>query len=122
MDRLRTILHIVTVLACIAISTALGQNQNKGASTSPEIVIVTPEETDELLANPGIGWETFHRTRDKDKSLPEWIPSTIHYARWGWGVLEPRPGEIDYAFLDKTLAESRAAGQKLAFRVMCCST
>ncbi len=87
-----------------------------------ESVTVLPEETDELLANPGIGWETFHRTPDKDKSLPDWIPSTVHYARWGWGVLEPRPGEIDYAFLDRTLRETQAAGQRLAFRVMCCST
>ena len=25
-------------------------------------VRVVPEETDEILANPGMGWETFHRT------------------------------------------------------------
>ena len=86
------------------------------------VVTVEPEETDELLANPGIGWQTFHRTRDKDKSLPSWIPSTVHYARWGWGTLEPEPGKIDRAFLDGVLKESRAAGQTLAFRVMCCST
>ena len=91
-------------------------------AASAQVVTVRPQETDELLANPGMGWETFHRTRDKDKSLPDWIPSTVHYARWGWGVLEPQPGEIDYGFLDKTLQETRAAGQKLAFRVMCCST
>lgn len=88
----------------------------------PEIVTVVPQETDELLANPGIGWETFHTTRDKDKNLPDWIPSTVHYARWGWGTLEPEPGKIDYAFLDKVLQETRQAGQRLAFRVMCCST
>ncbi len=46
----------------------------------------------------------------------------MHYARWGWGKLEPVPGKIDAAFLDNVLAESHAAGQKLAFRVMCCST
>jgi len=86
------------------------------------MVTVTPRETDELLPNPGIGWETFHRTRTQDKNLPPWLPSTIHYARWGWGTLEPQPGKIDYAFLDKVLRESRQAGQQLAFRVMCCST
>jgi hypothetical protein len=118
MDRLRTILPVATFLACIPVLAALGQDKKASA----EIVTVVPEETEELLANPGIGWETFGRTRDKDKSLPNWIPSTVHYVRWGWGVLEPRPDEIDYAFLDKVLAESRAAGQKLAFRVMCCST
>ncbi len=88
----------------------------------PPMVTVAPKETDELLANPGIGWETFHQTRTQDKNLPDWIPSTVHYARWGWGTLEPQPGKIDYAFLDKVLKESREAGQALAFRVMCCST
>ena len=86
------------------------------------MVTVRPEETDELLANPHVGWQTFHRTKDKDRSLPDWIPSTVHYARWGWKVFEPQPDKIDYAFLDKQLAESRRAGQTLAFRVMCCST
>lgn len=85
-------------------------------------IVVTPETTDEILANPGMGWETFHQTSKQDKSLPPWIPSTVHYARWGWGVLEPEPGKIDYTFLDKLLGETHKAGQKLAFRVMCCST
>jgi len=85
-------------------------------------VTVHPEETDEILANPGMGWQTFHRTVKQDKNLPSWIPSTVHYARWGWGELEPEPGRIAEAFLDRVLAESREAGQQLAFRVMCCST
>ena len=84
-------------------------------------VRVAPEETDEILANPGMGWETFHRTADKDKNLPAWIPSTVHYARWGWRELEPEQGQIAYDFLDGVLKETREAGQKLAFRVMCCS-
>jgi hypothetical protein len=90
--------------------------------TTSEMVTIAPEEIGELLANPGMGWETFHRTRDQDKNLPNWIPSTVHYARWGWGTLEPQPGKIDYAFLDRVLKETRQAGQRLAFRVMCCST
>lgn len=85
-------------------------------------VRVVPDETGEILANPGMGWETFHRTAASDKNLPPWIPSTVHYARWGWGELEPTKGHIDYAFLDGVLKESRESGQTLAFRAMCCST
>ena len=48
-------------------------------------VRIEPKETDEILANPGMGWETFHRTAGDDKNHPAWIPSTVHYARWGWG-------------------------------------
>jgi len=86
-----------------------------------EWVTVAPEETYEILANPGMGWETFHKTAKQDKNLPSWIPSTIHYARWGWKVLEPEQGKINYDFLDGVLKETREAGQQLAFRVMCCS-
>lgn len=86
------------------------------------LVIVKPQEIDDLLANPGMGWQTFHRTSKQDKTLPDWIPSTVHYARWGWGKVEPKPGEIDTAFLDRVLKETRESGQTLAFRVMCCAT
>ena len=102
-------------LACIVTSAGL-------MAREATVVTVTPRRTDELLANPGIGWQTFHRTRVRDESLPDWIPSTMHYARWGWGRFEPRPGKIDTKYLDGVLAETRAAGQALAFRVMCCSS
>ena len=85
-------------------------------------VVVKPEETDEILPNPGMGWETFHQTSKQDRSLPKWIPSTIQYARWGWGELEPQPGKLNTEFLDKVLKETHDSGQKLAFAVMCCST
>ncbi len=104
-------ISIAVILVGLVADTACGQP-----------VVVAPEETDEILANPGMGWQTFHRTKTHDKNLPSWIPSTVHYARWGWGTLEPQPGEIDGAFLDGILKETREAGQTLAFRVMCNST
>ena len=58
-------------------------------------IVVSPETTDELLANPSIGWETFNRTRQQDKNLPAWIPSTINYSRWDWRQLEPEPGKLN---------------------------
>jgi hypothetical protein len=122
MNRARGLLGMLTVIICAFAFFISIEVKGQTAATRPEVVTVRPEETDELLANPGMGWETFHRTRDKDENLPDWIPSTVHYARWGWGVLEPRPGRIDFDFLDKTIEETRTAGQRLAFRVMCCST
>jgi len=107
------------LFACTEPATARAAGATGGNNA---MIVITPRKTDALLANPGMGWETFHRTRLQDKNLPDWIPSTVHYARWGWGTLEPTPGKIDFEFLDKVLAETRAAGQKLAFRVMCCST
>ena len=114
----------VAILSCSLAFGSLSHRasgQEKPSPTAPT-VSVTPQQTDAILANPGMGWQTFHRTSKEDKNLPSWIPSTVHYARWGWGELEPKEGHIDYAFLDNVLAESRASGQTLAFRVMCCST
>ena len=116
MKGLRMFAHIAATLGCIVLLLFVYQAPGKEPIVKPEIVRVVPQETDELLANPGIGWETFHTTRDKDRNLPAWIPSTVHYARWGWGTLEPEPGKIDYAFLDAILKETREAGQRLAFR------
>jgi len=118
MRRVKSIFDITVALALSSVFSAWGQQ----AASGQDMVTVVPEETDELLANPGMGCQTFHRTWDQDKNLPDWIPSTVHYARWGWGELEPRPGEINYAFLDQVLKETHAAGQKLAFWVMWCST
>ena len=118
----RMLVHGTVAIGLVIVFLLSSQTMAKEVAATSEVVTVVPEETDELLANPGIGWETFHRTCDKDKNLPDWIPSTVHYARWGWGNLEPQPGKIDYEFLDKVLKETHEAGQHLTFRVMCCST
>ncbi len=65
-----------TFLACLL--TLLLASEMLG---DDRLVTVVPQETDEILANPGMGWETFHRTVKQDKCLPNWIPSTVHYAR-----------------------------------------
>ncbi|UCD00119.1 MAG: beta-galactosidase, partial [Phycisphaerales bacterium] len=117
----KTILYLLTALGCAQLcASGCGTLETKPAPVAR--VTVVPEQTDELLANPGMGWETFHHAADNDKNLPDWIPSTVHYARWGWDTLEPEPDKIDFAFLDAVLEETRQAGQRLAFRVMCCST
>ena len=108
-------------MAVLAVAAHLFWLPLASAGENP-FVTVTPEKTDRILANPGMGWQTFGRTAKNDKNLPSWIPSTVHYARWGWGELEPERGRIDYSFLDNVLAETRKSGQTLAFRVMCCST
>jgi len=122
MKTLRMNSHLFTLLGFTLLSLQGFRPAYQKMTGVVETVTILPEETDAILANPGMGWETFGRPANKDKNLPDWIPSTIHYARWGWGVLEPEPGKIDYEFLDKVLAETRTSGQRLAFRVMCCST
>lgn len=83
--------------------------------------VVEPVESDALLANPGLGWQTFHRFADDDPNLAG-LPSGSAYFRFYWRDLEPAEGEIDFAQLDELLAHARRAGQRLAFRVMCIGT
>ena len=56
--------YLANTLSCLlvvlmGVSTVFGQQ-----------VVVKPEETDEILANPGMGWETFHQTSKQDNNLP----------------------------------------------------
>lgn len=89
------------------------------ATDSPSAVVrVKPPETDELFANPGMGWQTFHRFADEDRNL-EGLPSASAYFRFYWREIEPQDGKIEFARFDELLAHAHRAGQKLAFRVMC---
>jgi hypothetical protein len=86
--------------------------------TAETLVRVEPRESGELLANPGMGWQTFHRFADEDKNLAG-LPSASAYFRFYWREIEPAEGEIDFSKFDELLAHARKAGQKLAFRIMC---
>ena len=88
---------------------------------SSDLAELIPKETDELFANPGMGWQTFHRFADEDKAL-QGLPSTSAYFRFYWSEIEPVEGQIDFAKFDQLLERARKAGQKLAFRIMCAGT
>ena len=90
----------------------------RGAQPQAQRVLVEPRESDELFANPGMGWQTFHQFADQDKNL-QGLPSASAYFRFYWRELEPLAGQIDFAKFDGLLAHARQAGQQLAFRVMC---
>lgn len=81
-------------------------------------VTVELQESDEVLANPGMGWQTFHRFADEDPAL-QGLPSASAYFRFYWREIETRDGAIDFPRFDELLKRARRAGQKLAFRVMC---
>lgn len=89
-----------------------------GGQAANDRVKVQPQATDELLANPGMGWQTFHRFADQDKNL-QGLPSTSAYFRFYWREIQSQEGQIDFARFDDLLAQAHRAGQKLAFRVMC---
>jgi hypothetical protein len=55
---MRTILCGLVMLCCTVASMAQGQQ-----------VVIVPEVTDEILGNPGMGWQTFHCTSKQDLGI-----------------------------------------------------
>jgi hypothetical protein len=85
------------------------------------MITITPREIDELLPNPGMGWQTFHKFADEDPAL-DGLPSTSAYFRLYWNEIEPVEGEIDFGQIDELLRRARQAGQTLSLRIMCLGT
>jgi hypothetical protein len=81
----------------------------------PNVTIVSPLESDEILVNPGMGFTT-HSSLDGD--VPGYPESSIAYYRWYWDVLEPEEGKFNWKMVDSVLAEVKAKGQRLATRIM----
>jgi hypothetical protein len=52
-------------LFCFLVATLRAEDQK-----AEGMLTVVPEQTDEILANPGMGWETFHHTSKQDRRLP----------------------------------------------------
>lgn len=101
------------------------------------IVVVRPQEIDDVLVNPGMGIQTFQRfngqalesgfnwseygpeTRLPDADKPPYFPvSTIAYCRWHWSQIEPEKGEYRWHIVDLALDEARRHNQTLAVRLM----
>jgi len=91
------------------------------SAAAAEAVRVEPQEIKDLLANPGMGWQTFMKFADEDSALAG-LPSSTAYFRWYWKQLEPKDGEINWALFDELLARARKAGQQVAFRIMTAGT
>jgi hypothetical protein len=84
-------------------------------------VTVTPKPSDELFANPYMGWETFQTAAKEDPGYGV-LPSSVLYARYYWDAFEPSPAVYDWKVLDDAIASAAQGGQTLAFRIMTCGT
>jgi hypothetical protein len=116
------------VLIALAASPALGQ----------QTVIVRPQEIDDVLVNPGIGFMTFQRFNgDRLNEGLKWTEgypieyqpfrgtlenenhpmTSIAYFRLYWKFLEPEQGKYRWELIDKALATARERGQTLMLRI-----
>ena len=108
------------------------------SSFAQETIIVRPEEIDDVLINPGIGFMTFQRFNgDKlnvGKKWTEGFPivyqefdgnlenenhpmTSLAYFRIYWKFIEPVMDEYRWDLIDKALETARERGQTLLLRI-----
>lgn len=92
----------------------------QGALFAQRIVTVRPQEIDDILINPGIGFMTFHRTNaepinPENKNHPQ---VSIDYLRLYWNFFEPARGQYRWDLLENALKTAHSRGQTLMFRIM----
>jgi hypothetical protein len=86
--------------------------------------IIEPQASDEVLVNPGMGFETFHSFNSDERNTRwEHYPQcSIAYFRFYWSRLEPQEGKYNFDEIEELLDKARQNGQDLALRFMPMST
>src|SRR5438105_12367050 len=114
---MKKILFSIFAVSWLA-STPLAWTKLSAEEIAQAEVRVELPASEELFANPGMGWQTFGRFADEDKALAG-LPSSSAYFRFYWREIQPQSDHIDFEKFNALLAHARRAGQKLAFRIMC---
>jgi hypothetical protein len=128
------------IIFCIITLLMLGSNLCF-AQIEAGIFIARPDEIDDVLTNPGIGFTTFQRfngdtltTLDKNTHWTEGYPivyqefkgdlhnkqhpeTSIAYWRVYWQYLEPQKGKYRWDLIDQALGEAEKHQQTLMLRV-----
>jgi len=108
------------------------------AALAQETVTVRPQEIDDVLINPGIGFMTFQRfngdSLNEAKKWTEGYPieyqdfdgnlenenhpmTSLAYFRIYWRFIEPASDEYRWGLIDKALATAGTRGQTLLLRI-----
>ena len=105
---------------CLLGSTVCPWMRNPAWARQADNYIFEPEATDEVLVNPGMGFETFNSFNGDERNiLAENYPEcSIAYFRFYWSKLEPEEGRYNFEMLDSLLEKAQERGQDLALRFM----
>jgi hypothetical protein len=105
---------------CLLGSTVCPWKQNPAWASQADNYIVEPEESEQVLVNPGMGFETFHSFNgdQRNVSAENYPECSIAYFRFYWDKLEPLEGMYNFEMIDSLLAKAQEKGQDLALRFM----
>jgi hypothetical protein len=92
--------------------------RDAAALSSGGTVTVRPNEIDDILYNPAMGFADFHFGIGSPLPSSQHPRSTVAYVRWYWSDLEPAEGQYDFGRVDSVIKQARAAGETFAFRIM----
>ena len=82
-----------------------------------EILRVLPNEIDDVLFNPGIGFTT-HDSFEGDLKVKNYPVSSIAYFKVYWNYMEPEQGKYNWDMIDNALKTAQERNQTLMFRIM----
>lgn len=125
-------------IAGLAVLLLIVPFQKAYSQIEDDLVVIRPQEIDEVLDNPGMGFMTFQRFNgdelnegsgwtegfpidyqefDGDLSNPNYPSTTIAYWRIYWKYMEPEEGVYRWDMLDQALEMARSRGQTLILRI-----
>jgi len=106
--------------SCLLGSIASPWAPNPAWTSQADKNIVEPNPTDELMVNPGMGFETFHSFNEdqQNKRAENYPECSIAYFRFYWDKLEPYEGKYNFEMIDWLLEKAQQNRQDLALRFM----
>jgi len=105
---------------CLLGGTVCPRMQNPAWARQTGSNIIELEITDDVLINPGMGFETFHSFNgdDRNRWAENYPECSIAYFRFYWSKLEPQEGKYNFELIDSLLEKAQERGQDLALRFM----
>jgi hypothetical protein len=79
-------------------------------------ITVRPQESSELLLNPGKGWVLYYPYEDRPDEI--WDVVSVCYSRLDWNWIEPAEGDFQWSFIDDAIETCAGHGKPFAFGIM----
>lgn len=87
------------------------------ANPAGEVVFtVYPQESTDLVINPGKGWVLYYPYEDRPDEL--WDVVSVCYSRLDWNWIEPAEGDFQWSVIDNAIETCAGHGKPFAFGIM----